>query len=174
VYVFPAASFSTQDSCPSGKTNIGSTTRSFVGDITYDGRVINWQVWGPGPVGISNIKVNGEYVNHWPGGFDGLNWVENGVATNVYGGIEYNNYFFVIGGENYAGHSKQVAYIPLEVTNTPTPEPTNTPTLICQTCLSGLPRSQGNADCNSKIDLLDFAWWLKVFKSGTNDGAVDF
>lgn len=183
MYVFPAASFSAQDSCPSGKTNTGSTLRSFVGNITDDGRVIDWQVWGPGPDGISNIKVDGEYVNHWPGGFDGLNWVRDGLATNVYGGVKHNNYFFMIGGENYAGHTKQVAYIPLEITNTPTPEPTNTPvptntpTPICQTCSSGLAKSKGNADCNSKIDLIDFAWWLDVFKAGGSEdqkAAVDF
>lgn len=161
IYVFPAASFSTQDICPTGKTNTGSTIRSFVGDITYDGRVINWQVWGPGTEGISNIKVNGEYVNHWTGGFDGLNWVRDGLATNVYGGIKHDNYFFIIGGENYAGHTNQVAYIPLE-------------SVECQICSSGVAKDKGNADCNSVIDLIDFAWWLKVFKAGNNNGEVDF
>jgi hypothetical protein len=45
---------------------------------------------------------------------------------------------------------------------------------ICQSCSSGLAKTKGNADCNSKIDLLDFAWWLNVFKSSTNDGEVNF
>lgn len=44
----------------------------------------------------------------------------------------------------------------------------------CQTCFSGLSKDQGNADCNSVIDLIDFAWWLKIFKVRGNDGEVNF
>jgi hypothetical protein len=164
MFVFPAASFATQNSCPTGKTNTGSTTRSFVADITYDGRVINWRVWGPGREGISNIKIDGQYVNHWSGGFDGLNWNRNGLATNVYGGIKYSNYFFMIGGENYAAHSNQVAYIPLKKKG-----------ISCQQCFSGIPKSKGNADCNTKINTLDFTEWREVFAGeGDDKGKVDF
>ncbi len=177
MYVFPAASFSTQESCESGKTNTGSTLRSFVADITDDGRVVDWRIWGPDSESVSNIKVDGSYVNQWPGGFDGLNWVRDGLATNVYGGVAHGDYFFMIGGENYAGHTNQVAYLPLKITSTPTPLPTNTPTPICKICSSGLDKAKGNADCNNVIDLLDFAGWLNVFKTGgseTEKAAVNF
>jgi hypothetical protein len=45
---------------------------------------------------------------------------------------------------------------------------------ICNVCSTGLSKSKGNADCNNKIDLVDYAWWLSVFKSGSNKGVVDF
>jgi hypothetical protein len=45
----------------------------------------------------------------------------------------------------------------------------------CQNCPSGIPKNKGNADCNSKINTLDFAEWRSVFKGdGDNKGKVDF
>jgi hypothetical protein len=44
----------------------------------------------------------------------------------------------------------------------------------CPTCLSEVGKDKGDSDCNNKIDLLDFAWWLNAFKSGTNDREANF
>ena len=55
----------------------------------------------------------------------------------------------------------------IETVATPTSRPvaTATPTIgpKCQPCSSGLASSLGNADCNNKIDLIDFGKWKREY-----------
>jgi hypothetical protein len=98
--------------------------------------------------------------------------------------LEFNNsdtYSYLVTKES-SGFDPNWNYPSMEPTSTPvptalptnTPIPTNTSSPLCQGCSTGLAKEKGNADCNNKIDLVDYAWWLKVFKSGSNNGEVNF
>jgi len=61
--------------------------------------------------------------------------------------------------------------VPPTPTSRPTPvPPTPTSTPICSFCFSGKPsKSKGNANCDNKIDLLDFALWLGTYRRILNN-----
>jgi hypothetical protein len=79
-------------------------------------------------------------------------------------------------GLDEAGSSKTFAITPVNGWMTIDKETTE-----CQVCASGLAKNKGNANCDSKIDLLDFEYWRsEAFDKGgmtgkvANDWTADF
>jgi|GEM_PF-5204561 len=97
LYVFPAASFAVKGDCQVNQQEwLTSTLRTLRAKIKPDGSLGNWEIVGPRDRN-----------------FDCMNWQQNKMGTNVYGGFLLGSKFYLIGGMNYAGVTNAAYYMNL-------------------------------------------------------------
>jgi len=97
LYVFPAASFAVKGDCSVNQQQwLSSTLRTLRAKINPDGSLGNWELVGP-------RERN----------FDCMNWQQDKMGTNVYGGFLLGSKFYLIAGMNYAGVTKAAYYMNL-------------------------------------------------------------